>query len=92
MPRTLTLGVIQTAYGEDMDANIAKTAEFVREAAAAKGAQVILPSELFQGPYFCVTQEEKWFATAYPVARASLRHRARPAGGRTGRGDPDLDL
>ena len=30
------------------------------------GAQVILPSELFQGPYFCVTQEERWFATAHP--------------------------
>ncbi|MBE7217548.1 MAG: N-carbamoylputrescine amidase [Caulobacteraceae bacterium] len=65
MARTLTLGVIQTAYGEDMAANIARTADFVREA-AAQGAQVILPSELFQGPYFCVTQEEKWFATAFP--------------------------
>ena len=65
MPRTLTLGVIQTSYGQDMAANIAKTADFVRRAAAA-GAQVILPSELFQGPYFCVTQEERWFATAHP--------------------------
>jgi N-carbamoylputrescine amidase len=36
----------------------------VREA-AAKGAQIVLPSELFQGEYFCVSQEEKWFATAY---------------------------
>jgi N-carbamoylputrescine amidase len=65
MARTLNLAAIQTSYGEDMDANIAKTAGFVREA-AAKGAQVILPSELFQGPYFCVTQEERWFATAHP--------------------------
>ena len=65
MARTLSLGVIQTSYGEDMAANIAKTAAFVREA-AAEGAQVILPSELFQGPYFCVTQEERWFATAHP--------------------------
>ena len=65
MGRSLTLGVIQTAYGEDMAANIARTAGFVREA-AARGAQVVLPSELFQGPYFCVTQEERWFATAHP--------------------------
>jgi N-carbamoylputrescine amidase len=65
MARTLTVGLIQTRYGLDMDDNIARTVEFVREA-AAKGAQVILPSELFQGPYFCVTQEEKWFATAHP--------------------------
>jgi N-carbamoylputrescine amidase len=28
---------------------------------------VILPPELYQGPYFCTSQEEKWFATAYPA-------------------------
>ena len=65
MARTLTLAALQTAYGLDMAANISATAELVREA-AGKGAQVILPSELFQGPYFCVTQEERWFATAHP--------------------------
>ncbi|WKL57931.1 N-carbamoylputrescine amidase [Asticcacaulis sp. ZE23SCel15] len=64
MTRTVTVAAIQTSYGDDMAANIKKTADFVREA-ASKGAQVILPSELFQGPYFCVSQEEKWFATAY---------------------------
>ena len=64
MTRTIKVAAIQTSFGEDMKANIAKTESFVREA-AGKGAQVILPSELFQGPYFCTTQEEKWFATAY---------------------------
>ena len=65
MARTLSLAVLQTAYGADLDANIATTVELIREAAGA-GAQVILPSELFQGPYFCVTQDERWFATAHP--------------------------
>jgi N-carbamoylputrescine amidase len=65
MARTLTLGVLQTHYGTDMSANIDRTKDMVRQAADL-GAQVILPSELFQGPYFCVTQEEKWFATAHP--------------------------
>lgn len=65
MPRTLTVGAIQTACGDDMADSIRRTTEYVREAAAA-GAQVILPSELFQGPYFCVTQDERWFATAHP--------------------------
>ena len=65
MTRTLTLAALQTSYGDDMQANIARTADLVREA-ASKGAQVILPSELFQGPYFCVTQEERWFAQAFP--------------------------
>ena len=65
MARTLSVAALQTAYGADMATNIVRTVDLIREAAAA-GAQVILPSELFQGPYFCVTQEERWFATAYP--------------------------
>ncbi len=65
MTRTVSVAAIQTSYGADMAANIAKTEAFVREA-AKKGAQIILPSELFQGEYFCVSQEERWFATAFP--------------------------
>jgi N-carbamoylputrescine amidase len=65
MARTITVAALQTSYGEDMAANIKKTEGLIREA-AAKGAQAILPSELFEGYYFCVAQEEKWFKTAYP--------------------------
>jgi N-carbamoylputrescine amidase len=65
MTRTLTVAALQTAYGMDQADNIARTADLVRQA-AANGAQVILPSELFQGPYFCITQEERWFASAHP--------------------------
>ncbi len=65
MARTLTLAALQTHYGMDLQDNIDRTVDLVRQAAAA-GAQVILPSELFQGPYFCVAQEERWFATAKP--------------------------
>jgi N-carbamoylputrescine amidase len=39
----------------------------VRDAAKC-GANVILTPELFQGHYFCTTQEEKNFARAYPAA------------------------
>jgi len=65
MTRKLTVASIQASYGMDLQANIAKTAGFIREA-ASQGAQVILPSELFQGPYFCVAQEERWFKEAHP--------------------------
>jgi len=65
MTRTLSVAAIQAPFSHDMAANIAKTEGLIREA-AAKGAQVILPPELFQGPYFCVAQEERWFATAFP--------------------------
>jgi len=63
MARRISVAAIQASYGMDIQANIAGTAELIREA-AAKGAQVILPPELFQGPYFCVAQEEQWFSTA----------------------------
>ncbi|WP_127075859.1 N-carbamoylputrescine amidase [Rhodomicrobium lacus] len=62
----LTVAAIQTAYGPDIAENIAKTELFIREAAALD-AQVVLPSELFQGIYFCSRQDPKWFATAYPA-------------------------
>jgi N-carbamoylputrescine amidase len=65
MARTLTLGVVQAAFGDDLAVNLATAEALVREAAGA-GAQVILVPELFQGPYFCVRQEERWFAAAHP--------------------------
>lgn len=48
------------------DTNIAAVSELVREA-AGRGANVILPPELFEGPYFCQEQHERHFATAKPV-------------------------
>jgi len=64
MAREITVAGIQTSYGTDLQDNIDKTIGFIRDA-AKQGAQVILPSELFQGPYFCVSQEEHWFGQAY---------------------------
>ena len=64
--RLLTVAALQTSYGADLAANITKTEALVRNAAAS-GAQVILPSELFQGHYFCSRQDPKWFATARPA-------------------------
>ena len=63
----LTVAAIQLAFGDDIDANIAKVADRVREA-AGKGAQVILPPELFEGPYFCRVEDEGLFANAKPTA------------------------
>lgn len=64
--RTVTVAALQTSYGTDMAANIKKTEKLVREA-AKKGAQIILPSELFQNIYFCTTQDSQWFGEAYPA-------------------------
>lgn len=62
----LTVSAIQASYGLDMQDNIAKTIGLIRQA-AQQGAQVVLPAELFQGPYFCTTQDERWFESAYPA-------------------------
>ncbi len=66
MARLLTVAALQAAYGADLEANLVKTERLIREA-ASKGAQIILPSELFEGPYFCTSQEERWFAQARSV-------------------------
>lgn len=66
MPRLVNLAALQTHYSSDLQDNIDRTIALIRQAASA-GAQIILPSELFQGPYFCTTQDERWFATAYPA-------------------------
>ena len=63
--RTITVAAIQSSFGQDMAANIAKIDGFVREA-AKRGAQVVLPPELFQSPYFPTRQDQKWFATGEP--------------------------
>jgi N-carbamoylputrescine amidase len=63
----LTVAALQLAFTDDIDANIAAVSELVREA-AGKGAQVILPPELFEGPYFCRVEDEGLFANAKPVA------------------------
>jgi N-carbamoylputrescine amidase len=63
MARTLTLAAIQFTPSDEVQANLTRVAGFVREA-AARGADVVLPPELFCGHYFCKTQEEEHFARA----------------------------
>jgi N-carbamoylputrescine amidase len=62
----ITVAALQLAFSDDIDANIANVSRLVREA-AARGAQVILPPELFEGEYFCRVEDEGLFANAAPV-------------------------
>jgi N-carbamoylputrescine amidase len=62
----VTVAALQLAFSDDMADNIARVETQVRKA-AARGAKIILPPELFEGPYFCKTEEEALFATAQPV-------------------------
>jgi N-carbamoylputrescine amidase len=63
---TVTVAALQTDLTDDRDRNVARVTELVR-AAAGNGAQIILPSELFEGHYFCRTQHEGDFARARPL-------------------------
>ena len=56
----------QCAFGPSLDENVARVEALVREA-AGKGAQVILPSELFEGLYFCREEKDEFFDWAKPV-------------------------
>ncbi len=60
------VAALQLSFSDDIDANIAKVSAAIREA-AARGAQVILPSELFEGHYFCKVQDDSLFARAAPT-------------------------
>jgi len=63
----ITVAALQLALGSDDEAaNIAAVSALVEEA-AAKGAQLILPPELFSGPYFCREEDEALFALARPT-------------------------
>jgi len=64
----LTVAALQLALGSaDEQENIAAVSSLVEEA-AGHGAQVILPPELFSGPYFCKQEDEALFALARPTA------------------------
>ena len=63
----IKVAALQLSFIDDIDANIAAVSGLVREA-ASRGAQVILPPELFEGPYFCRVEDEGLFANAKPTA------------------------
>lgn len=62
----VTVAALQCAFTSDVSKNVAHITELVRKA-AAQGAQIILPSELFEGPYFCKVERDEFFAWAKPA-------------------------
>jgi N-carbamoylputrescine amidase len=62
-----TIGVIQAAFTSSVEANVKRMTEFAHEA-ASRGANVVLLPELFEGPYFCREENDRFFAWARPFA------------------------
>ena len=63
----IRVAATQCAFTDRLDENVARVEALVREA-AARGAQVILPSELFEGLYFCREEKDAFFDWAKPAA------------------------
>lgn len=64
----ITVAALQLALAcEDERTNIDAVAALV-EQAAGQGAQIVLPPELFSGPYFCREEDEALFARARPTS------------------------
>lgn len=61
--RKVKVAALQFASLHDYDKNIRKVDELIRET-AKQGANIILPSELFEGDYFCQVEDYKNFSLA----------------------------
>jgi N-carbamoylputrescine amidase len=66
--RKVKVAITQMASHNDWDKNCDKAESLVREA-AAKGAQLILLQELFDGDYFCIEQHTKFLKQAVELDR-----------------------
>ena len=64
--RIVQVGLVQQRASADAAAGLARAIEGVR-AAAAKGAQIVCLQELFQGPYFCQTEDHSFFELAEAI-------------------------
>ncbi len=64
----ITVSALQLALGSDDEQDNIEAVSALVEDAAARGAQVILPPELFSGPYFCQAEDEALFALARPAS------------------------
>jgi len=63
----LSVAALQLALNSPDPADNIGAVSALVEQAAGEGAQVVLPPELFAGPYFCVTEDEARFALAHPL-------------------------
>jgi N-carbamoylputrescine amidase len=59
----VTVAAVQCALGGGRAENLLLVERHVRSA-AARGANVVLAPELFEGPYFCRDERAEWFAEA----------------------------
>ncbi|MDP1586696.1 MAG: nitrilase-related carbon-nitrogen hydrolase, partial [Prosthecobacter sp.] len=62
----VTLGLVQSRAFSSKDESLREHERLIREA-AARGAQIVCLQELFNTPYFCITQDTALFDLAEAV-------------------------
>jgi len=73
-PTTVTVATLQSDFSDDVQDNVDRVTALARKA-AERGAQIVLPPELFEGPYFCRAQDARNFSRAHPVAgHSTVQH------------------
>lgn len=69
----LRAGLVQQKCTEDREANIARSADGIRDA-AAKGARLVVLQELHAGVYFCQEEADHRFDQAEPIPGPSTEY------------------
>jgi N-carbamoylputrescine amidase len=64
--RTVKVGIVQNSCTKDLDSNLSKAEQGIREA-AANGAQIICLQELFKSLYFCDVEDHDNFKLAESI-------------------------
>jgi N-carbamoylputrescine amidase len=64
--RVRRIGLVQQSVGDDLDRNLARAEDAVREA-ADRGAELICLQELFRTPYFCQREDAALFDLAESI-------------------------
>ena len=65
-PSTFRIGLVQMSCSTDMDENLRKAMDRIRDA-AARGAQIVCLQELFRSQYFCREENAELFDLAEPI-------------------------
>ncbi len=64
---TFTVGAVQCPLGGSLQENLERVIDGVAEA-RSQGAGIVVPPELFEGPYFCKSERDVLFDAARPAA------------------------
>src|SRR6188508_452904 len=64
--RPVNVALVQMSCGEAKERNVEKALARIEEA-AGRGANIVCLQELFTGPYFCQTEDHRWFGEAESI-------------------------